>query len=59
MHALRGGRQTIERYHPVIIAELNETLLARDGFKPADVLQFLTDRGYSVHHLDGDNISAT
>ena len=58
LHALRGGRQTIERYHPVIIAELNEALLARDGVKPADVVQFLTDQGYSVRHLDGDNISA-
>ena len=59
LHALRGGRQTIDRYHPAIIAELNEALLARDGVKPADVVQFLTDQGYSVHHLDGDNISAT
>jgi FkbM family methyltransferase len=49
LHALRGGRQTIERYHPAIIFELNETLLTRDGAKVADVVQFLTDQGYSLH----------
>ena len=59
LHALRGGRQTIEHYHPAIIAELNVTLLARAGFKPADVVDFLTDQGYSLHRLDDYNFAAT
>jgi FkbM family methyltransferase len=59
LHALRGAQQTIERDHPVIIAELNPTCLARGGARPADILEFLADRRYSVHHLDVENIYAS
>jgi FkbM family methyltransferase len=58
LHALRGAQQTIERDHPMIIAELNPTCLARDGTRPADVFEFLAHQGYSVHYLDGENIYA-
>jgi FkbM family methyltransferase len=58
LHALRGGRQTIGRYHPAIIFELNHTLLTRGGVNMADVVQFLTDQGYSLHQLDVVNFSA-
>lgn len=58
MHALRGARQLFERDHPRVIAELNETCLARDGAKPGDVIAFLTDLGYSVHYIDSGNIYA-
>ena len=58
LHALRGARQTIERNHPVIIAELNSHCLARGGVTPADVIQFLRDQGYLVRQLDSENIWA-
>ena len=58
LHALRGALQTIERDHPVIIAELNSWCLARDGVQPADVVQFLRDLGYLVRQLDSENIWA-
>ncbi len=58
LHALRGALQTIERNHPVIIAELNTGCLARDGVAPADVVQFLRDQGYLVRRVDSENICA-
>jgi len=58
LHALCGALQTIERDHPVIIAELNGWCLARDGVKPDDVVQLLRDQGYLVRHVDGENIWA-
>jgi FkbM family methyltransferase len=59
LHALRGALQTIDRDHPVIIAELNAWCLARDGVTPVDVFQFLKDQGYLVRRLDSENIYAT
>jgi FkbM family methyltransferase len=58
LHALRGALQTIERNHPVIIAELNAWCLARDSVTPAEVVQFLKDQGYLVRRLDSENVWA-
>jgi Methyltransferase FkbM domain len=54
MHALRGARNLLERDHPTVIAELNETCLARDCAKPGDV-----GSGHLVSYIDADNICAT
>ena len=59
MHALRGARRLLERDRPGIIAELNAICLARDGAKPADVIEFLIGLGYSISYLDNSNIYAT
>ena len=59
IHALRGAKKLIERDHPAIIAELNATCLARDDAKPSDVIELLTNSGYSVRFLDSDNIYAS
>ncbi len=58
LHALRGALHTIERNHPVIIAELNAHCLARGGVTPVDVVRFLRDQGYLVRRLDSENIWA-
>jgi FkbM family methyltransferase len=44
--ALQGARELLERYRPVLVAELNEVCLARDGRQPEDVLALLRAAGY-------------
>ena len=45
-HALRGAREMLSRFRPIIVAELNEVCLARDHRKPEDVFALLLGLGY-------------
>ena len=44
--ALRGGRQTIERFHPVIHAECMPSWTTSFDYTPADLVSFLREQGY-------------
>jgi FkbM family methyltransferase len=46
LHALRGARQTLERFHPTILIELNEIALKRCGTSSREVKSFLSSLGY-------------
>jgi len=45
-HALRGGRQTLAKYRPVLFLEVVEASLARAGSSPREIWDLLTPLGY-------------
>lgn len=47
---LRGGADTIARDRPTILLELEERHTCRYGYTPEDVVDWLTARGYRMHH---------
>jgi FkbM family methyltransferase len=49
--ALTGGRATIARFHPAILAEVDEHHLARAGHTPQDVWDLLTPLGYTARDI--------
>jgi FkbM family methyltransferase len=51
--ALEGARGILEASHPMIMFEVSEDALARQGQTPADIYGFLAGFGYSFWVLDG------
>jgi hypothetical protein len=49
LRALRGGTESIRRFRPVILIELNPGTLERDGCSVPDVVVFLEDLGYTIY----------
>ena len=45
---IRGGIETIQRFRPVILVEVNRPILKKRGKKPSDILGPLIDLSYSV-----------
>jgi adenylosuccinate lyase len=45
---LKGAQGTLDRFHPVVIMELEETLLRSMGTNIAAVTGWLRDRGYTA-----------
>lgn len=48
---LRGARQTIERFHPLIVFEVCPSWLAKMQTSVAELFTELTDHGYRIHPL--------
>lgn len=48
----KGARQTLEKFKPTIIFELNGKLSGRFNYKPIDVLLLLHEMGYSLEEFD-------
>lgn len=46
--ALLGAVEILQRYRPIVVAELNAVCLARDGRRPEDVLALLRAAGYDT-----------
>ena len=44
----QGARDTIERFKPVILTEIDSNNLARYGQKPSDILDFFNERKYRL-----------
>jgi FkbM family methyltransferase len=55
--ALQGAQETLSRFRPVIVAELNAVCLARGHRKPEDVLALLRSLGYRCSPF-GDGVLA-
>lgn len=49
---LHGARQALKRFKPNIIVEIQDFSAARAGYRPADILDFLSDLGYAFHRID-------
>ena len=49
LRALRGGIESIRRFRPVILIELNPDTLERDGCSVRDVVVFLENLGYTIY----------
>jgi FkbM family methyltransferase len=50
---LRGGRQVIERYHPLIVTEVCDAHLRRAGSSADELLGLLAEFGYTIHAIPG------
>lgn len=50
---LKGAQRTLDRYHPVIIMELEAEQLKSMGTSSAEVIQFLRSHGYTLRHSFG------
>jgi FkbM family methyltransferase len=58
--SLRGASRILDKYRPVLIMEVNESLLRQAGTSPAQLGSLFTDRNYrlfafsvaQLHHLD-------
>ena len=48
MEALRGAEWTLRTHHPVILSELSDPLLRRNGSSSRQVVEFLEKIGYVV-----------
>jgi FkbM family methyltransferase len=46
---MEGARQSIDRWHPTILLEIEDRHLGRYGRRATDVVQFMTERGYRMH----------
>lgn len=44
---LRGGKETLQKHHPLLFIEFNETALRRYGSSTQELLQLLKELGYS------------
>jgi FkbM family methyltransferase len=46
---LEGGQQAIEKFRPALLVEIEARHLARYQYSPADIVGWLTQRGYTMH----------
>lgn len=49
--ALRGARETLQRFHPLVLMELDLDNLERAGSSAADILAFWHESGYRVRRI--------
>lgn len=50
--ALRGAEELIQKFRPVVMAEINEGTYASAGYKPSDVYEFFRKLKYKPHSID-------
>lgn len=46
LHVLKGAEQTINRFHPKLLLEVNQGALRRQGTNPLELYGWLKDHGY-------------
>ncbi|MFC3898596.1 FkbM family methyltransferase [Lentzea rhizosphaerae] len=54
LRVLEGAEQTIERFKPAFLLEIEERHVERFGYKARDVADFLATRGYRMSRWDGN-----
>lgn len=52
---LQGGQKTIEKYHPVIIAECEPANTAQYDYEPDLIYRWLAERGYEIENPHGED----
>lgn len=55
-NVLQGGVETLKKYNPTIISELDDKLLKTQNTTSTKVVQFLEDLGYKVSDVEGSKI---
>lgn len=50
---LKGGQQSIEKFQPAMLIEIEARHLTRYQYSPDDIASWLTDRGYRMHTWQG------
>lgn len=53
---LQGARECLQRFKPKIIVEIQDFSTARAGYRPADILDFLSGFGYLFHLINSHGI---
>lgn len=53
LRVLEGGKETIERFKPALLLEIEERHVERFGYRAQDVADFLTERGYRMSTWTG------
>lgn len=51
MSALRGGADTIRRFKPAMIVEINPVICERAGYTPRDLVDYISSLGYSIFNI--------
>ena len=51
LHVLRGAREVLRRFHPMLMVELEPVPLSRMGTDPQTVIAFLRSEGYELKEL--------
>ncbi len=59
LYAMRGAKQTIEKFLPVIICEVSPWFLEGFGIGKEQVISFFTDRGYRPYRMLGGKLRLT
>ncbi|MEU4763377.1 FkbM family methyltransferase [Actinosynnema sp. NPDC023794] len=49
LRVLQGGEETIERFRPKLLLEIEERHVSRFGYRARDVQDWLAERGYRMH----------
>jgi FkbM family methyltransferase len=49
LRVLQGGAETIERFRPKLLLEIEERHVLRFGYRAGDVQEWLAERGYRMH----------
>ena len=55
---LAGAEHTLARWRPALYVEVDDANLRRYGSSAAALLEHIQQRGYQLHRLDGDGLSA-
>jgi len=53
---LKGGAQTLDRFHPMVLVEVVDHQLRQMGTSSAQITAFMQAHGYSAQHVYGDNV---
>lgn len=55
--ALRGGTETLRRFHPAVYAEVDDALTANLGYAPRELFDFMRSLGYAPSLADAERFS--
>ena len=51
MEVLRGAKETLNKYHPAIVCEIDDSLLQINNSSPYEIFIFLEQLGYQIYKL--------
>ena len=52
LFALRGAVHTIEKFHPWVMVEINDSTYGMAGYSSAEIFEFFDQLGYTPYKLD-------
>ena len=57
LFVFKGGQEVIERHKPIIFTEMLRKWSAPFGYHPNEIIELLTDCGYSCFTMDSQKLS--
>lgn len=55
-NVLKGARETLKKFHPIIISELNDKLLAQQDSNSKQIINFLLELNYKIVDSESNNL---